>query len=166
MEVEKKRVAKAAVEVEGSVLTFTFSNGNIRTFDVSRCSDEIRHRLMLHGAEQKLRDCYAGAGSPDEAEGLWQKVSDQLLAGQFNSKREGGPAAEGTIEQLARAMVMAWAEKGQTKNYEDVLAYVKGLSKEQRSALRARPAVAVALAKIKTEGKSVAPTGDDMIDGL
>lgn len=163
---ETKRTPKATVTVEEFTLTFTFANGETKTINAKDLEQAIQDRAMVHGLEQKIRDSYAGAKSADEALGMASKVIDTLISGEWSAKREGG-VSEGSIEQLARAMVMAWAEKGKEVSFDDTLAYVQGQTKEQRAALRARPAVAVALAKVRTAGKDVAEsTGDDMIDGL
>lgn len=153
---ETKRTPKATVTVEDFVLTFAFANGETRTLDAMTLDQSIRDRAIVHGLEQKIRDSYAGAKTPDEALGLADKVLDTLRGGEWSAKREGG-VAEGSIEILARAMVNAWAAKGIEKTFEDTLELVKGMDKEGRAAIRSRESVAIELAKLKAK----APTTDD-----
>ena len=153
---ETKRTPKATVTVNGFVLTFDFANGETRTLDAMTLDQSIRDRAVVHGLEQKIRDSYAGAKTPDEALGMADKVLDTLRGGEWSAKREGG-MAEGSIEILARAMVNAWASKGIEKSYDETLELVKGMDKEGRAAIRSRESVAIELAKLKAK----TPTADD-----
>jgi hypothetical protein len=159
----EKRVAVAKVTDEGTVLTFAFGNGNTHNVDVATFTPELQAKGLLHGIEQKLRDCYAGCkGDVAVAEALFLKVLDGLMSGEWSSRREGG-ASESTMEQLARAIVNAWAAKGKTKDYDAVLGEVKSMSKEQRADARSIEAVAIELAKLKS--KATALDGE-LFEGL
>lgn len=152
--IEKRtRVAKAKVTVEGMILSFAFANGEIEMFDTSTLTQELQHRAMLHGVEQKLRDCYAGAESAAEAQGLWQKVADSLNAGQWNVKGESGPL-EGSLDLLAKAMVAAYAAKGVAKDATAIRVFLGTQDKAARTKLRNHPGIAVELAKLKTATQS------------
>lgn len=161
--VETKRVPKATVTVEGTVLTFAFAHGETRTFDGASLSTDLQTRAMIHGLEQKIRDSYAGAKTSDEALGMAEKVMDTLRGGEWSAKREGSGPGEGSLEQLARAMVNAWAAKGIAKDFDAVLELVKGMDKAGRAAIRNREAVAIELAKLRAK----APTEvNPDLDGL
>jgi hypothetical protein len=157
---ESKRVAKATVSVEGTVLTFAYGNGDVRTYDIGTLSDEMKLRLAVHGAEQKLRDSYAAKTiTAEQAVGVNAKIWDSLLANQFTVRGEGG-GAETSIELLARAMVNAWANKGVEKDYSAVLAMVQGYTKEERANVRSRESVAIELAKLRAKD-TVVPEGSE-----
>lgn len=162
---ETKRVAKASVNVEGTVLSFVFANGQTLTIDGAALDGSIREKAVMHGLEQKIRDSYAGADGPDEAQGLAQKVIDTLMGGEWSTRREGG-SSEGSVEQLARAVVNAFASNGVAKDYAEILSYVQGLTKEQRAAIRSRESVAVELAKIKAAAKKQAEPMEGVLAGL
>src|SRR5574343_1492247 len=86
---KKTRTPKAKVEANGLVLTFSFAHGVDVVVDCATFSEPIKERGLAHGVEQKLRDCYAGAESADEAHGLFMKTLDSLRAGNWNQKGDG-----------------------------------------------------------------------------
>lgn len=152
--VKVARVAKAKVELEGTKLVFTFANGNVSTVDASALPASITERAIMHGIEQKLRDSYAGAKSADEAQGLFSKVMDNLVAGEWNGGRASGEPAEDSLDMLAQAIVNAYASQGVTKDLAAIRAYVESLAKTDRTKLRAKSSVMVELAKLRAAKKS------------
>jgi hypothetical protein len=149
---EKAPKAKIATvtDAEG-VLTFSFTNGKVHTFDVNAAPTELIARLAMHGAEQKLRDSYAGKGTdPEVARGFFLKVLDNLNAGVFTAARTGEPREEPTA-LLARAVVAALGKAGKNKTVEEVTAVLEGMDKAGRAAWRRNPEIAAELAAIRAQ---------------
>lgn len=151
----KTRVAKAKVEVNGSVLTFAFANGVSRIVNTGELPADITARAIVHGIEQKLRDCYAGAESPDQAVGYFDKVLDSLKANQWNIKGEG-KSEEDSIDRLVTALFNALVANGKDAETAQAKAEsVRTMDKAQRAKVRSIPTVAVELAKLKTSTMSL-----------
>ena len=151
----KARVAKAKVEVQGNVLTFAFANGVSRIVNTGELPADITARAIVHGIEQKLRDCYAGAESPDQAVGYFDKVLDSLKANQWNIKGEG-KSEEDSIDRLVTALFNALIANGKDEATARTKSEsVRTMDKTQRAKVRSIPAVAVELAKLKTSTMSL-----------
>lgn len=75
-----------------------------------------------------------------------------------------GEAEAGTTI-LAEAIVRAKAsQEGKEVALEDAAAYVRGLSKEEKSELRKRPAIKMAIREIQAERSAAKATADDVAD--
>jgi len=98
-----KRLEKS---IEGSVVTIKeLASGETLTFDLEELNDEIRSRLMGHGALQKLGDAAAGKEGAEAVEAI-QKVWNGLKAGEWAVKAPAGPkvskkALQEKISQLS-----------------------------------------------------------------
>ena len=102
----RNAIAKVQWSEAEDALVFTFANGNQTEIAVRDVPEGLHAALLLHGLEQKLRDSYAGAKSPDEAYTAYTATRDTLLAGEWGKRREGaGPAQPAlTVEAV---MLMA-----------------------------------------------------------
>lgn len=140
----KVKLVEKVPDLETGSVTFKFSDGSEALFDVTRVSDEIRAKLALHGASQKIGDSYAGAGDDEIADPLAyakERVADtiaQLYAGDWRTVTVGG----GGI--LAEAMA---AVSGLSR--EDCAAQLVELNDDEKKELRKKPKIAAALARIK-----------------
>lgn len=137
---------KKSINVEARTVSFDDEAGNVQTFELDKVSDEIRVRLALHGASQKVGDSYAGAGdSADPTAYANEAVKDtiaQLLAGEWRVGGGGGPRVSDLAQALSRI------------SGESVEAVTEKLSKagdEEKKNLRKHPQVAAILAAIKAE---------------
>lgn len=77
------------------VIQFTFEDETVQTIDINSLSDEMKFRLMVHGASQKIGDSYAGAkAEPKPVEFAKQAVGDtikQLVESNWRVTAAGGP---------------------------------------------------------------------------
>lgn len=83
------RIMKKNVNVELSTITFSFANGESYTAHVDLYPAEIKSRLMMHGAAQKLGDTCAGK---DEGEWLSEimAMDGRLANGEWGAERGSG----------------------------------------------------------------------------
>lgn len=106
---ERLSIASREWNVDGKTITYTWADGKTTTFNIGDLPDDIKTLLLLHGAEQKLSDCYSGAAkaSPDDpigwARGVQAEVWEGLMSGDWN--RAGGGSGPG---RLARAVSEAY----------------------------------------------------------
>jgi hypothetical protein len=128
-------------------ITFTFSDDTTETFDVSKVPDNIRFRLALHGAAQKIGDSYAGASADENplayAKDAVKSTIAQLYAGDW---RVGGGGGGPRVNELAMAISRAGGE-----TLEECVEFVGAMSDDEKKAWRKKPKVALALAQIAAE---------------
>lgn len=148
---------KLTKEVTDAGVRITFTNGETLSLDFSALSDEMKAKLMGHGASQKLGDASAGAETVEEAIAETRKVLERLLAGDWKSVRESGagPKIGLLVEALARVT---------QKDVGECRDVVEALDDEQKKKLRAHPAVKAAMADIRAE-RERAKLGDST-DGV
>ncbi len=159
---KKPVIAKVSVDETANTLTFEFGHGVSHVVELDKLDESLRHRAMLHGFEQKLRDSYAGAkGSAVEAEGMFLEVLDTLKSGAWNMKVSGEPREE-PIELLAKAMVNAFAARGKVIPLAVVLDKIKGVDKKERAVYRKNPEISVELAKLKAAAVVKTASLDDL----
>lgn len=147
----KNTVAVIDQNKDAIVISFADKDGTKLEFNPQELSQEMKDRLMYHGAIQKIRDSYAGAkGDTNLAIANASSVIEGLLAGEWN-RRGGGTGGTLLVEAIARI-----------KGYEQSEAREKvaELSEEQREALKKSPTVAAAIAEIQAERRK-AKGGDD-----
>ncbi len=128
-------------------IKFTFSDETSEVFNLTSVKDDIRVRLALHGAAQKIGDSYAGAAATDDPLAYAkQAVKDtiaQLYAGDWRvSGGGGGPR----VNELAIAISRAGGEP-----LEECIEFVGAMTDEDKKAWRKKPKVALALAQIAAE---------------
>ncbi len=147
------RIAKKTVSDTG--VHFGFVDGEELHIGLGDLSDEIIHKLAIHGLSQKVGDSYAGAESIEEARGLASAVIKNLKAGLWGAKVQRGGKI---IEALSRAT-------GQ--DFETCLAKWQGMDKDEQAALRKHPQVKKALAEIEAErAAKLAETAEEAEDDL
>jgi len=138
-------MAKKIVDLSAQTVTFDFGDGNVETFQLSECSEEMKIQLALHGASQKGGDSYASAKKTCADTGIdpvaWSQeqasgVIKQLYDDDWTVRTPGA----GTSTDLAVA-------------FEEVTGspLADGLEKEDKAALRKHPDIAAVLARIKRE---------------
>lgn len=149
----RTRVAEVSV-IDDHILRFAFINDVTEDFDTRTVSDAMRHRAMLHGFAQKLRDCYAGKSDPEIARAEHLKVRDNLMAGAWPIHGHGGPK-ETPIIYLAKALVALGVERGKNPSYETVLARLQSAGRGERMKLANDPDVIRHLAVIRPQTTSV-----------
>ncbi len=151
-----KRNTIAEVKLAEAAVIVTFANGFASTTNVEDLSEGIRNKCLVLGLSNKLRDSYANAKTADEAQGLYEKVLANLLAGTWSGKREAGEPSEEPINLLAEAVA---AVMGKAK--EAILAKLQAMTPADRRKVRSAPDVMVKLAELKA-AKSKGPSLADL----
>ena len=151
----KAKVASVTVDTEAGMLSFNFTHGVSLTVSLDDLSSDIRRRLAIHGLEQKIRDSYAGASSPDEAYGLASKVLDALRAGNWTVRGTAAEPRPDSTDLLARAVCAAAAAAGRTLDPSAVKAKIQSLDRSALAKLRSDPRVAAELARLRGKPTSV-----------
>ena len=132
---------------EDGVVSFTFGNGTTITIDTNELTDEQRFNLMMHGTAQKGGDSYASCqGDYPAAIAALQKVSDQLLANQWNASRASAGEAAPKIGELSQAIANL---KGM--DLVTVNTAVAKATDEERKAWRKNSAIAAEIARMRAE---------------
>ena len=146
------KVEKCKVAVSDTGLTFAFKDvaETVVVVNVDDFDEEIKRKAMFHGFEQKLRDSYAGAESPDEAAGLFQKVLDNLYVRKWVGRTAGEGGSEAPTKLLAQALVNV---RGGQITLEQATAALTATTPEKRRAIRSIPEIAVELAKLRSKAK-------------
>lgn len=145
------------------VIQFKFEDSTEQTVDLNSLSDEVKFRLMVHGASQKIGDSYAGAKSEpkpvDFAKTSVAETIKQLIDGLWRVTSPGGPRV--TDLAIAYATVM-----GETQ--ENAVELIGTLTDEEVKALRNKPKIKAALlgiaAKRATEKAAAAQAAADKED--
>ena len=133
---------KATKKIEGDVITITFTEGDPLIASLNDLSDEIVHRLAMHGLSQKLGDSYA-SGEVQEARERAVRVWEDLKSGNWTTRVAGGGTRTSLlIEALIRAT---------GKSQEEVIARVEEMDDDEKKGLRKHPQVKKAMAEIKVE---------------
>jgi len=175
METKKARVI--TTRIEGSLVTFEVRDAGNVTLDLSRLSDEVRDRAMVHGMIQRVSDAAAMSrndetgkpASPEDKLGAMARLVDHYNSGThlWAMIREGGGGGnEGGL--LGQVLMRAYkAKPGETSDQhrERILAYVKKRTAKERAALLAEPRLAQIAADIRAEqGKGIDTS--EMLDEL
>lgn len=87
-----KVATKRLVEKEGAPvgIAFDFQNDESLEINIADLPEHLLAHLICHGLGQKIGDSYAGVnGNVQLAIQNAQAVIDQLLAGEWNAKRQG-----------------------------------------------------------------------------
>lgn len=141
---------KMSVKVEGSVVEMTFSNGEVREFDVHH-SHSLYHRFAVNGAVEKLRNKISATKTPEEAV---QAIDDLLAAfekGEWATRAEAGEStpAPGLLAQALAVL--------SGKSVPDCQEFVSSLDKKQQAAMRKEPNVAREIDKLRKPITKAAP---------
>lgn len=139
----KKQVVMTEAGAPTGVVKFLFEDETSQEIDLNSLSDEIKFRLMVHGASQKIGDSYAGAkaeASPIAfAKESVAETMKQLRDNLWRVTAVGGPR----VTDLATAYSIAAGE-----TIEAAIELVGSLDEEGLKALRAKPKIKAQLAII------------------
>lgn len=136
------KVATKTVNLETQTVSWEFTDGTDLSLSLSDLPAEIVTNLALHGLSQKGGDSYSGETDLQVAVAKVQGVIERLKAGEWRATREGGSG--GRISDLAQALAQVTG-----KSLSDVVAMLEEKTKEEKSALRKHPRVALAINAIK-----------------
>ena len=107
-----KRTTKK-YDMESGVLTIAFVNG-AEDFDIDALPEDMKRRLMFHGASQLLGDSYAGENDEYAYKGHALKRYENLVKSDW-STRGTGSGLDGKLEEaeerLAKYIAMSDDEK-------------------------------------------------------
>lgn len=149
-------------------MRLTFADGTdtiVQRDDLARLADVY----MWHGAKQKFIDAAAISRNPetgrsatvaDKKAAVLEVIERCIVHGQWNKAREGG-GGSGTL--LLEALIRMYAGK---KDRAALLAYLDGLTAEQKRQLERNPRVAPTIEAIRTERRLASGKADDGEDLL
>lgn len=139
----KKQVLVGETGAPTGVVKFLFEDESVQEINLNDLSEEIKFRLMVHGASQKIGDSYAGAAKEASPVAFAKESVDatikQLIAGDWRVAAVGGPR----VTDLATAYSLAAGE-----TLEAAIELVGGLTEEQAKEMRAKPRIKAQLALI------------------
>ena len=146
-----------SVDIFGTTVTVTFSNGKDLAIDCATLSPEIQRMAMLHGIKQKLVD--AGAIARNTDTGLSASIDDKYAAvaevharltgdnPTWNKERgNGGEKPAKVKDLLVRALMQM---KGASKDIIEQFLSTK--TKEQVNALKKNPRVLAVMAELQAD---------------
>lgn len=145
----------AAVTIEGPKLAFTFSNGTILAYDVTRLSPEMLVRAAVHGVNQKGRDSYAGALKKGWSVEECAAECNRVLSNVFDSENWNSGTRGGGNVVIAMAAVL-------NETVEDSQEVWDNATDNQRKAIRADKAIRAELARMEADRLSDAETSLDV----
>lgn len=160
-----------SVDIFGSTLTITFSNGRDLAVDVSTLNPEIQRTAMLHGIKQKLVDAAAIARNTET--GTSVSVDDKYVAVHevyvrltsqnptWNKERAAAGTPTSTNNLLVRALMQM---TGRDKAYVDD--FLSSKTKEQRAALKTNPRVLAIIAELQAAAPSNGVDTDGLLEEL
>lgn len=133
--------------VPTGVIRFTFEDKETEDFDLSKVSDDMKFRLAIHGASQKIGDSYASASQATDAvafaKAAVKETIAQLYAGTWRATVSAGPKAN----DLALAMSRV---DGDT-SLEDCIELVGAMSDDEKKVWKKKPKIAAQIALIAVE---------------
>jgi hypothetical protein len=160
-----------SVDIFGTTLTITFSNGKDLAVDVSKLTPEIQRMAMLHGIKQKLVDAAAIARNTDNGAsvGVEQKykavaeVHARLTADKpsWNKERVAAGTPANANNLLVRALMQM---TGRDKAYVDD--FLTSKTKDERAALKRNPRVLAIIAELSAVTVSGGVDTDELLEEL
>ena len=162
-ETKEVKIPFCTKTIEGTVLTFTFGDGEQITTDVSTYPEETQEDLKMHGASQKGGDSYASAGGDYSfAKTKLRETISNLEQGLWTAARAKGEGKK-PIGELALALAELHGI-----DVAAVTTVLTAASPEELKVFRSHPQVkakilqlradkaTAALAKATADGKTVA----------
>lgn len=160
-----------SVDIFGTTLTVTFSNGKDLAIDVSTLTPEIQRAAMLHGIKQKLVDSAAiarntatgASASVDDKYNAVQEVHARLTSpnATWNKERAAADTPAKSSNLLVRALMQM---TGKDKAYVDD--FLSAKTKAQREALRVNPRVLAIIAELQAATASNGVDTDELLGEL
>jgi hypothetical protein len=142
----KKIIVATEAGLPTGIIKFLFEDTTEQTVDLNSLTDEMKFRLMVHGASQKIGDSYAGAKSESDpvafAKTAVSETIDQIVKGLWRVTASGGPR----VTDLATVFA-----KVNGFSIEEAVEFVGGLTDEDVKALRKKPKIAAGLATLAAE---------------
>lgn len=144
-----------SVDIFGTTVTVTFSNGKDLAIDTSTLTPEIQRMAMLHGIKQKLVD--AGAIARNTDTGLSASIDDKHAAvaevharligpnATWNKERGNGGEKPTKGKDLLPLAIMEMT--GKDRAYVDQ--FLSSKTKAEREALKKNPRVLEAMSKLQ-----------------
>lgn len=160
-----------SVDIFGTTVTVTFSNGKDLAIDTSTLTPEIQRMAMLHGIKQKLVD--AGAIARNTETGRSASVDDKYdavaevharLTGDnptWNKERGAGDKPAKAKDLLVRALMQM---TGKDKDYVDQ--FLSAKTKAEREALKKNPRVLAIIAELQAAGGTNGIDTDSLLGEL
>ena len=151
-----KKNAVCSKTIEGTTVKFEFSDGTVRTRDVSKYPEELILALACHGLSQKGGDSYASAGG-DVHFAITQldKTLTNLDAGILIGTRTGSGGATKPESELIDAICEL-----QSLDRTTVQNLLSAASEEDKKAIRANKHVKAKVLEIKAR-KAAAAAAED-----
>jgi uncharacterized small protein (DUF1192 family)/YHS domain-containing protein len=140
---EKSKVKKQTHIKDGIPgVTFYFSNGEMRTFEVP---EDLVAKAAAHGVSQKIGDAFAGVDSVEDCILAFDEMVDRLAKGEWNAEREVGASASGA-SVLARAIA-----EFSGKPIEEVKAKLSTLSPKAKVQMRSNASLRPIIDRLEAE---------------
>lgn len=155
------KIMPSDVTGEAGVVKFVLGNGLKVEARISELPESMRLQLALHGLSQKVGDAAAGfskAGDYSGAFGAMQQVVDNLYAGQWSTRGQGGGISD---------LVQAIAELRGVE-LDAAQAAIDAMDEEQIKRVTSHPQVKAKVADIKAmrlaKAAENAPDLDELLD--
>lgn len=162
---ETKRQGALSATIVGEVLHIEFAHGKRIELDASQLAADIVRAAEMHGLKQKLCDAAAisrnaDTGKPASVEDKYQAVKavfDRLIAGEWNTKREG----TGGVSLLLKALIALYPKR----TPESIREWLSSMDDAQRTALKVNPRVAAKIAELQS-AKAGDIDSNELLEGL
>jgi hypothetical protein len=168
------RKAALSVDIFGTTLTVTFSNGKDLSVDVTTLASEIQKQALLHGVKQKLVDAAAIArnmetgksASIDDKYNAVKDVFDRLTHPTEPSWNKGRAEKGETTGGAGSALVIRALMKMTGRDESYTKQWFSNKSKEERAALKKNPRVLAIMAELQAATVVGGINTDDMLSEL
>lgn len=145
-----------SVDIFGTTVTVTFSNGKDLAIDTATLTPEIQRMAMLHGIKQKLVD--AGAIARNTENGLSASIDDKYAAvaevhARLTCSEPTWNKERGTAEKKAPKDLLKRALMQMTgKDADYVEQFLTAKTKQEREALKKNPRVIAIMNELQAAG--------------
>ena len=153
------KITPSDVGGKSNVVQFVLGNGLRVEADLSAMAQGMIDQLTLHGLSQKVGDAAAGfskAGDYSGAFGAMQQVVDNLIAGQWSTRGQGGGISD---------LVQAICELRGVE-LDAAQAAIDAMDEEQLKRVASHPQVKAKIADIKAARLAKAAEGAADLDEL
>lgn len=145
---------------DGTVVSFTFGDGNTLAIDTNDIPEATLLELAIHGIKQKGGDSFAGAaGDYKFAQDACKRVLDALRNGEFNAGRQSTGTGTPKLGELAEALAAI-----QGIEQADAQQMLEALDDETKKAVRSHPQVKAKIAELRA-ARAAAAAQKAMGDG-
>jgi hypothetical protein len=168
-ETKRPTIMVGTSDTNQNALVFDVDGVGKMVFDAANTAEDIRHRAMMHGFEQKIRD--AAAIAYKQGDGTFKRptakqkydamrdVIETLNNGDWNKKREGG----GDVGLLLEALIRLYPKR----TPDDLRVWLAGKDDKAKATLRRLDRIATLMAEIRAERNPDAVTAaEDILTDL